>query len=125
MTLADGSKVWLNAGSSITYPVNFIGDERKVTINGEAYFEVAAASRNSSRRGTVAHPQTPSQGEGVLMPFIVEKGGMQVRVLGTHFNVNAYDDEQDVKVALLEGSVKVAYTGSSEGGRKLSGRIRR
>lgn len=86
MTLADGSQVWLNAGSSITYPVAFVGDERKVAVNGEAYFEVA---------------------HNTAMPFKVVKGDVEVEVLGTHFNVNAYDDEADIKVTLLEGSVKV------------------
>lgn len=92
MTLADGSHVWLNAGSSITYPVSFIANERKVAITGEAYFEVA-------------HDKTK--------PFYVTKADMQVQVLGTHFNVNAYEDEKEIKVTLLEGSVKVtSNTGS-------------
>jgi len=92
--LADGSKVWLNSGSSIKFPVEFAGNERKVEITGEAYFEIAASPN-------------PSKG-GALKPFIVEKGDLQVTVLGTHFNVNAYDDEDDIKVTLLEGSVKVS-----------------
>jgi ferric-dicitrate binding protein FerR (iron transport regulator) len=86
MTLSDGSKVWLNAGSSITYPILFTGNERKVVIDGEAYFEVA-------------------HNDG--MPFKVVKGGMQVQVLGTHFNINAYQNEADIKVTLLEGSVRL------------------
>lgn len=86
MTLADGSKVWLNAGSSVTYPVAFIGNERKVEITGEAYFEVV---------------------HDAAKPFSVSKNDMQVIVLGTHFNVNAYDDEEQMKVTLLEGSVNV------------------
>ena len=86
MRLADGSHVWLNAGSSITYPVAFIGNERKVNISGEAYFEIA-------------HDPTK--------PFFVTNGDVQVQVLGTHFNVNAYDNESEVKVTLLEGSVEV------------------
>ncbi len=87
MLLADGSKVWLNAGSSLLYPVSFISDERKVSVTGEAYFEVA---HNVSR------------------PFIVNHGSMEVRVLGTHFNVNAFeDDDSNIKVTLLEGSVKI------------------
>jgi len=100
MTLADGSRVWLNAGSSVTYPVAFIGNERKVSINGEAYFEIAKVS-------------SPKGGgrEGASKPFIVSKGDMQITVLGTHFNVNAYDDEIDIKVTLLEGSVKVSSSG--------------
>lgn len=86
MRLSDGSRIWLNAGSSITYPVAFAGKERKVEINGEVYFEVA---------------HNPS------MPFSVRHGSAEVQVLGTHFNFNAYDDEPDIKVTLLEGAVKV------------------
>jgi ferric-dicitrate binding protein FerR (iron transport regulator) len=87
MQLSDGSHVWLNAGSSVKYPVAFIGNERKVEITGEAYFEVA---HDASK------------------PFIVSKGETSVTVLGTHFNVNAYDDEVALRVTLLEGSVKVS-----------------
>jgi hypothetical protein len=91
MVLADGSKVWLNTGASIRYPVSFTGSERKVEITGEAYFEVA---HNASK------------------PFIVQvtdqKGTqMDVQVLGTHFNINAYQDETTIKTTLLEGSVKI------------------
>lgn len=87
MTLSDGSRIWLNAGSTITYPVSFAGDERKVEIKGEVYFEVA---------------------HNAAMPFIVSHDNMKVKVLGTRFNINAYDDEPDVRVTLLEGSVRVA-----------------
>jgi ferric-dicitrate binding protein FerR (iron transport regulator) len=89
LMLADGSHVWLNTGSSVTYPVAFGNDERKVTITGEAYFEVA---HDASR------------------PFIVKKADMEVTVLGTHFNVNAYDDENAIKTTLLEGKVKVSQS---------------
>ncbi|MEP7374600.1 MAG: FecR domain-containing protein [Chitinophagaceae bacterium] len=98
MTLADGSRVWLNAGSSVTYPVAFVGSERKVEITGEAYFEVAHLIPNPS-------PQVEKGATAV--PFIVKKGDVEVTVLGTHFNVNAYDDEEAIKVTLLEGSVMV------------------
>jgi transmembrane sensor len=87
MTLSDGTQVWLNAGSSVTYPVAFAGNERNVTVTGEAYFEVA---------------------HNAAQPFIVSKGEMEVKVLGTHFNVNAYDDEAAMKITLLEGSVEVS-----------------
>lgn len=86
LVLADGSLVWLNAASSVTYPTAFIGNERRVSITGEAYFEV---SPNKS------------------MPFFVEHNQMLVKVLGTHFNVNAYDNEANIKVTLLEGMVDV------------------
>ncbi len=86
LLLADGTKVWLNAESSLNYPEFFAGDSRKVSITGEAYFEVA---HNSA------------------MPFNVAHNGLSVQVLGTHFNVNTYEDEKDMRVTLLEGSVKV------------------
>ena len=89
--LADGSKVWLNAASSIKFPVAFSGNERRVEITGEAYFEIA---------------HNPSK------PFKVIKGDVEVAVLGTHFNVNAYEDESEIKVTLLEGKVHVANTNS-------------
>ena len=86
LRLPDGTKVWLNSESSIHYPTGFRGKERRVQITGEAYFEVT-------------HDKE--------MPFIVEKGDVQVEVLGTHFNVNAYNDESAIKTTLLEGKVKV------------------
>jgi transmembrane sensor len=91
LALADGSHVWLNAGSSIRYPVVFAGKERGVTVSGEAYFEVAHDTNK---------------------PFKVSKGNLLVEVLGTHFNVNAYDDEPDIRVTLLEGKVKVSANDS-------------
>jgi ferric-dicitrate binding protein FerR (iron transport regulator) len=87
LLLADGSQVWLNVASSITYPTTFAGKERRVKINGEAYFEVA---------------KNPG------MPFYVTHEDMNVKVLGTHFNVNTYDDEKEIKITLLEGSVHVS-----------------
>jgi transmembrane sensor len=87
VTLSDGTKVWLNAASSIRFPVAFGGGERRVQLTGEAYFEVA---RNKQ------------------LPFRVEVAGTEVEVLGTHFNVNAYADEASVKTTLLEGLVKVS-----------------
>ena len=90
LLLADGSKVWLNATSSITFPTSFSGSERKVSVTGEVYFEVAHNSK---------------------MPFVVQKGDKRVTVLGTHFNINAYDDEQSMNVTLLEGAVKVTSPG--------------
>ncbi|NII27854.1 FecR family protein [Pseudoflavitalea sp. X16] len=92
LTLPDGSKVWLNAASSIRYPTAFTGQERKVEITGEAYFEVEKNAK---------------------MPFHVLLNGMQVEVLGTHFNIHAYGDEAMMKTTLLEGSVKVK-TGSQK-----------
>ncbi len=92
ITLADGSKVWLNAGSSVTYPVAFAAQERKVSVTGEAYFEV---NHDASK------------------PFIVNTKDVNIQVLGTDFNVNTYDDETDIKVTLLQGSVKVSRENNS------------
>jgi ferric-dicitrate binding protein FerR (iron transport regulator) len=100
--LPDGSKAWLNASSSITFPTAFIGKKRMVQITGEVYFEV-------SHQAMV--------GSGIeKKPFVVQvnplpgtKGaGAAIEVMGTHFNVNAYGDELVIKTTLLEGSVKVS-----------------
>lgn len=90
--LSDGTKVWLNAASSIKYPVKFSGDERKVELTGEAYFEVAHNAK---------------------MPFRVVSEGQTVEVLGTHFNINAYSDEDITKTTLLEGSIKITASAAS------------
>ncbi len=84
--LPDGTHVWLDAASSLKYPVTFKGDERKVELTGQGYFEV---SHNAAK------------------PFIVKTAQTEVQVLGTHFNVSAFDDEQDTKTTLLEGAVRV------------------
>ncbi|WPU93734.1 FecR domain-containing protein [Mucilaginibacter sabulilitoris] len=93
LTLPDGTHVWLNAASSLTYPVAFKGKERRVKLTGEAYFEVA---------------KNPDK------PFQVNVGGKQtVEVLGTHFDIKAYVDDSDIRTALLEGSVKVSSKSSN------------
>lgn len=84
--LPDGSKVWLNSASTLRYPTSFAAHERKVHLKGEAYFEIAPNKQK---------------------PFRVESDNQIVEVLGTHFNINSYDDEDYVKTTLLEGSVKV------------------
>jgi transmembrane sensor len=86
LILPDGSKVWLNAGSSLRYPTFFAGSERLVELTGEAYFEI-----------------TPDK----KMPFLVKSRIQTVKVLGTHFNINAYADEPGMKTTLLEGAVQV------------------
>jgi ferric-dicitrate binding protein FerR (iron transport regulator) len=88
--LPDGSKIWLNAASSITYPAAFNAGERRVVLTGEAYFEIASLWRNNKK-----------------VPFVVETGKQKIEVLGTRFNVNAYDDEAGIKTTLIEGKVKV------------------
>jgi ferric-dicitrate binding protein FerR (iron transport regulator) len=89
VSLPDGSRVWLNAASSLRFPTSFDGNERQVEMTGEVYFEVA---QNRDK------------------PFFVRSGGFNVEVLGTHFDVNAYADEAVFKTTLLEGSVNVGNT---------------
>lgn len=99
LQLADGSKVWLNAASSIRFPTAFNGNERRVEVTGEAYFEVA---HNATK------------------PFIVKitnasgADGGEVQVLGTHFNINAYEDETAVNTTLLQGAVKYVKANSTQ-----------
>ena len=87
ITLSDGTRLWLNSGSSVIFPVTFGSKERKVNVTGEAYFEVA---------------HDPSK------KFIVTANNLTTEVLGTHFNVHAFNDEAEIKVTLAEGSVKVS-----------------
>lgn len=88
VNLPDGSSIWLNAASSVTYPANFAQQkERHVKLEGEAYFEIA---KDKTR------------------PFVVETGEQKVRVLGTHFNISSYADEQFIRTTLLEGIVRVS-----------------
>ncbi|MBO9199790.1 MULTISPECIES: FecR family protein [Niastella] len=86
VALPDGTKVWLNAATSLRFPTKFSATERIVYLDGEAYFEVAH-NKNS--------------------PFKVAVNGQQVEVLGTHFNIMAYKDENTIRTTLLEGSVKL------------------
>jgi transmembrane sensor len=87
LVLSDGTKVWLDAASSITYPTTFSKDSREVSMTGQAYFEVAHYAAK---------------------PFRVTVNGQTVEVLGTHFNINAYEDELSTRTTLLEGRVKVS-----------------
>jgi ferric-dicitrate binding protein FerR (iron transport regulator) len=87
ITLIDGTKVWLNSESSLKYPTDFVGNERLVTLTGEAYFEVAHLNDK---------------------PFKVIANNQTVEVLGTHFNINSYKDENVIATTLLQGSVKVS-----------------
>lgn len=87
LNLPDGSRVWLNSASEISFPVVFAANERRVTLKGEAYFEVAKNARQ---------------------PFHVVTASQEIAVLGTHFNVNAFGDEPASRTTLLEGSVKVS-----------------
>ena len=87
ITLPDGTSVWLNAGSSLRYPTAFTGKDRKVELKGEGYFDVA---------------------KNATQPFYVMlNNGVEVRVLGTQFNVNAYSDEKNIATTLVEGAVLI------------------
>jgi transmembrane sensor len=86
LSLPDGTRVWLNSSSSITYPVAFTGTERHVRITGEAYFEVT---------------------KNIAMPFRVATGNTSVYVLGTSFNISAYTDETSINTTLVEGVVRI------------------
>ena len=109
VNLADGSKVWLNASSSLRYPTTFVGADRTVELTGEGYFQIARKAG---------------------APFFVKINGVTVEVLGTTFDINGYDDEPSLKTTLVEGAVRVAAGGSqlvlkpgqqvvSEGGNSL------
>jgi ferric-dicitrate binding protein FerR (iron transport regulator) len=87
LVLPDGSKVWLNSGSTLRFPTAFIGSERIVELKGEAYFDIAKNPK---------------------MPFLVRtNNAMDIKVLGTQFNIMAYDDEKNINTTLIEGSVEV------------------
>jgi ferric-dicitrate binding protein FerR (iron transport regulator) len=88
VTLSDGTKVWLNAASILRFPIQFTGEDRRVEVTGEAYFEVA---RDASK------------------PFFISSGDMHVQVLGTSFNINAYANEPIVRTTLLEGAVRINH----------------
>ncbi|WP_285010208.1 FecR family protein [Pedobacter faecalis] len=85
-TLSDGTRVWMNAESKISFPSRFSGDQREVKLEGEAYFEVAKRAQ----------------------PFVVATGSQKVEVLGTHFNIKGYTGDSDIRTTLLEGSVRVS-----------------
>jgi ferric-dicitrate binding protein FerR (iron transport regulator) len=109
LTLPDGTKAWLNAESSITYPAVFTGAERRVDIQGEVYLEIAPNSKQ---------------------PFKATTSGTEIQVLGTSFNVNAYTNEKSVKTTLVEGSVKLITSEGSlllkpgQQGETISGNIK-
>lgn len=90
VVLADGTKVWLNSASRLIYPQSFMGKERRVVLSGEAFFDVAHDAER---------------------PFIVETSRMNVKVLGTRFNVNDYDDNEEVSTTLVNGSVEIVSGG--------------
>jgi ferric-dicitrate binding protein FerR (iron transport regulator) len=92
LILSDGTKIWLNAASSVTFPTAFSGKERVVTVTGEAYFDVVHNAKQ---------------------PFKVKVKGQVIEDIGTQFNINAYDDEPAMKTTLIEGSVKISEGSST------------
>jgi transmembrane sensor len=93
LVLPDGSNVWLNASSSIKFPTVFLGDERRVEITGEVYFEVKNLLNSKTREN---------------IPFLVTANDMEIKVLGTQFNVNSYKDDNTIKATLVEGRIVVS-----------------
>lgn len=94
LTLSDGTRVWLNSGSTITYPDKFNGDSREISLTGEAYLDVA---------------HNPGK------PFLIHAGKITVRVLGTRFNISAYEEDQNITVAVVQGKVGVSPNTVSAG----------
>lgn len=92
LILADGTEVWLNSSSTLTFPEFFAGNERRVKLSGEAFFEVSKDTEH---------------------PFIVEVGRMEIKVLGTRFNINSYEPEGNIYTTLVEGCVEVRNSGHS------------
>jgi transmembrane sensor len=103
ITLPDGTRVWLNADSKLSFPSSFSGGERRVSLKGEAYFEVAKSYLSKVKGDKPVKER---------IPFVVVTDQQEVTVLGTHFNVNSYEDETATKTTLLEGSVRVAVSGT-------------
>ena len=99
VVLADGTKVWLNSASRLIYPQSFMGKERRVVLSGDAFFDVAHDAER---------------------PFIVETSRMNVKVLGTRFNVNDYDDNEEVSTTLVNGSVEI-FSGGQQAFRLVPG----
>lgn len=95
LTLQDGTDVWLNSQTTLTYPAVFSGKERRVSVEGEAFFDVA---KNAD------------------MPFIVSSQGIEMKVLGTKFNVHSYPVERDIQTSLLEGSLHVYFPHRNKAG---------
>jgi len=104
LVLPDGSLVWLNAASSIKYPTRFATGERHVTITGEVYFEVADARNAANKKRPFI----------VTVQSLAGKSLAEVEVLGTRFNIMAYDDEAAVRTTLLNGKVKVSVSPADE-----------
>ncbi len=98
LTLSDGTKIWLNSKSKLIYPDHFSSSSREVELHGEGYFEVTHNQKN---------------------PFIVKTSTLKVKVLGTSFNVTSYDNDKDIKVTLVKGSISILDSKSNLEIRKI------
>jgi ferric-dicitrate binding protein FerR (iron transport regulator) len=110
LVLPDGSRVWLNAASSIKYPTRFSAKERRVAITGEAYFDVVNVSGKEGKRKPFIVDVLPPTGQGAR-----EGHGCKVEVLGTQFDIMAYNDEDAIKTTLVKGKVKVTVSSTTQG----------
>jgi ferric-dicitrate binding protein FerR (iron transport regulator) len=90
ITLADGSEIWVNSGSQLVYPSSFDGDKRKVYLKGEAFFQVH---------------------EDKSKPFVVKTSDLDIQVLGTRFNVNSYQENDQIETVLVDGKVRIEQRG--------------
>ncbi len=105
--LPDGSKVWLNAGSTLKYPSRFEGQRREVELTGEGYFEIVKATQRVALSREIA-TKSGRDSSGWAIPFYVRANGQQIQVISTEFNVAAYPDENKVTTTLVEGAVRVS-----------------
>ena len=105
VVLPDGSKVWLNAASSLKYPARFDADQRVVELSGEGYFEI--------------------EKKGCGLPFIVVSNHQKIEVLGTMFNVNAYTEESYIRTTLINGMVRVSGVKGDSGGQPIASKTLR
>jgi transmembrane sensor len=113
LVLPDGSKVWLNAASSIKFPTHFSGKERRVAVTGEAYFDVSPLAASLPAGGAGKENKIPFIVD--VLPPMGQGAGAEVEVMGTQFNIMAYNDEQAITTTLVNGKVKVSLPASSPG----------
>ncbi|PPL00551.1 FecR family protein [Parapedobacter indicus] len=107
VTLPDGTKVWLNAASTLKYPSRFAGNERVVELNGEAYFDVTPVRK-------AANSQIRKSANSQRIPFKVVSNGQTVEVLGTQFNIEAYGGDSEIKTTLVKGAVRIVPETASQ-----------
>jgi len=118
ITLPDGTKVWLNSASKLTYPAHFDKNMRVVVLDGEAYFEVSKRwiAQDAGVEGKGAATSVVNKKDlvhTVRLPFLVKTKQQTVQVLGTEFNISAYKDDQNIKTTLVEGRVAVTISNNA------------